>query len=172
MLQQLQHPNIVQFVGFDSKSTGFGDERQFYILTEWVPGGSIHSLLKKGIKLEEGVVKAYTRQVVMLVLVLVLISMPCSTGFMRFRIFALHGCHSQRYQMRQFAVNRNGTSEGDCAAAAAASADVAVSVLPNTAAKVADFGSAKHLETLTMKVRCMRILASMRLCCRRCAQRK
>ena len=22
-----------------SKSTGFGDEKQFYILTEWVPGG-------------------------------------------------------------------------------------------------------------------------------------
>ncbi len=27
---QLEHPNIVRFVGFDSKNTGFGDELQCF----------------------------------------------------------------------------------------------------------------------------------------------
>jgi serine/threonine protein kinase len=39
---------------------------RYYILTEWVPGGSIHALLKKGIRLQENVVKAYVRQVPLL----------------------------------------------------------------------------------------------------------
>jgi serine/threonine protein kinase len=111
-LRKLQHPNIVQFVGFDTKSSGFGDEKQFFILTEWVPGGSIHSLLKKGIKLEENVVKAYTRQVIMggslmmmmlmmlIMLMLLLLLLLLRHHFVHFAGFvwsgvsALHGHHS------------------------------------------------------------------------------
>lgn len=57
LLSTLQHQNIVRYVG----SLAEGDF--LYIFLEYVPGGSIASLLARFGKFDEGVIRVYTHQV-------------------------------------------------------------------------------------------------------------
>jgi serine/threonine protein kinase len=57
MLQSLSHPNIVKYLHVEVSSDASGLD----ILLEYVPGGSVRSLLNKFGKLEERVVRRYTQ---------------------------------------------------------------------------------------------------------------
>ena len=57
LLSRLQHPNIVRYVGISR------EPRALYIFLEYVPGGSIASLLSRFGAFEEGVIQVYTRQI-------------------------------------------------------------------------------------------------------------
>lgn len=57
LLSRLQHPNIVRYVGISRES------RALYIFLEYVPGGSIASLLSRFGAFEESVISVYTRQI-------------------------------------------------------------------------------------------------------------
>ena len=57
MLKDLQHANIVQYIGTERK------EDSLCIFLEYVPGGSLKRLLNRFGPLEEGVVRLYTRQI-------------------------------------------------------------------------------------------------------------
>lgn len=59
MLSALRNPNIVRYLGME-RDEGKG---QLFIFTEWVPGGSIASLLRTFGRLSEGVVRSYTQQI-------------------------------------------------------------------------------------------------------------
>lgn len=61
LMRSLSHPNIVEYIGtkVDVK-TGF-----VYIFQEWVPGGSVASMLKKFGPFQVGVVHAYTQQILL-----------------------------------------------------------------------------------------------------------
>eukprot|EP00668_Euglena_longa_P046440 GGOE01062125.1.p1 GENE.GGOE01062125.1~~GGOE01062125.1.p1 ORF type:complete len:615 (-),score=176.37 GGOE01062125.1:232-2076(-) len=56
LLKALSHPRIVHYLGFSQAGT------KFSILLEYVPGGSIRSLLSKFGKFEESVISSYTNQ--------------------------------------------------------------------------------------------------------------
>ena len=58
LLKQLAHPNIVQYFGTDRRG------ERFTILLEYVPGGSIETVLSEFGALEEEVVRLYMRQAV------------------------------------------------------------------------------------------------------------
>ena len=59
MLRDLQHPNIVRYLGTDlNKDT-------FCIFLEYVPGGRIHGLLRRFGRLDEAVIRVYTRQLLL-----------------------------------------------------------------------------------------------------------
>ena len=58
LMKSLDHPNIVKYLGTD-----VGDNNLLYIFTEWVPGGSLQTLLKKFGRFEEPVTKKYTFQI-------------------------------------------------------------------------------------------------------------
>ncbi len=57
MLMQLQHPNIVGYLGHSFENSNIN------IFLEYVPGGSITTLLKKYGKFQEGLIRMYTRQI-------------------------------------------------------------------------------------------------------------
>jgi len=59
LMKSLSHENIVRYLGSELDS----ESNMFYIFTEWVPGGSITSILNKFGRLTESVVKKYTRQI-------------------------------------------------------------------------------------------------------------
>ncbi|KAG2231320.1 hypothetical protein INT48_001256 [Thamnidium elegans] len=59
LLKDLDHENIVQCLGYDSNVA----EGHLYIFLEYVPGGSISSLLSKYQFFDEPLVKYYTRQI-------------------------------------------------------------------------------------------------------------
>eukprot|EP01065_Artemidia_motanka_P046450 TRINITY_DN7049_c0_g1_i1.p1 TRINITY_DN7049_c0_g1~~TRINITY_DN7049_c0_g1_i1.p1 ORF type:complete len:674 (+),score=58.26 TRINITY_DN7049_c0_g1_i1:60-2081(+) len=58
LLKQLAHPNIVRYLGTSREGSGV------IILMEYVPGGSLAALLRQFGPLQEGVVQAYSRQIV------------------------------------------------------------------------------------------------------------
>lgn len=58
MLRTLNHPNIVKYFGTEISEDFEGVD----ILLEFVPGGSIKSLLDKFMQFDERLVKIYTRQ--------------------------------------------------------------------------------------------------------------
>jgi hypothetical protein len=58
LMESLRHPNIVGLLGTQS------DDRTFAILMEFVPGKSVDSIIKKFGKLNEPVVRSYTKQLV------------------------------------------------------------------------------------------------------------
>lgn len=57
MLSRLVHPNIVRYIGITREETAL------YIFLEYVPGGSIASLVQRFGKFEEPVIRVYTRQI-------------------------------------------------------------------------------------------------------------
>ncbi|KAH8052022.1 protein kinase [Aureococcus anophagefferens] len=59
MMKGLCHPNIVRYLGVDSSNDALA------IFLEYVPGGSLRSLLDKFGKLEEDIVRLYSRQILL-----------------------------------------------------------------------------------------------------------
>eukprot|EP00667_Euglena_gracilis_P001720 EG_transcript_1719 len=57
MMENLQHPNIVRYLGTDRTENGI------YIFMEYIPGGSIASLLKQFGPFQEKLISAYLRQI-------------------------------------------------------------------------------------------------------------
>lgn len=57
IMKKLDHPNITQYLGTSQINN------YLYILTEWVPGGSIKSLISKFGKFTEQIIHAYTSQI-------------------------------------------------------------------------------------------------------------
>jgi serine/threonine protein kinase len=57
ILRRLNHPNIVRYYGTSREGN------QLNIFLEYVPGGSIHSLLQRFGHLTEEVIAVYTRQI-------------------------------------------------------------------------------------------------------------
>ncbi|KAG9017075.1 hypothetical protein FRB90_001854 [Tulasnella sp. 427] len=57
-LLELDHPNIVQYLGFEVT------DRLLRVFLEYVPGGSISSLLRRQGKFDEDVIKFFTAQIV------------------------------------------------------------------------------------------------------------
>jgi len=57
VLSRLVHPNIVRYIGITREETAL------YIFLEYVPGGSIASLVQRFGKFEENVIRVYTRQI-------------------------------------------------------------------------------------------------------------
>lgn len=58
LLSNLNHPNIVRYVGTRR------EPHALYIFLEYVPGGSIASLLVRFGPLDESIIKIYTRQLI------------------------------------------------------------------------------------------------------------
>jgi len=56
-MKRLKHPNIVSYVGTERT------EGMLNIFMEFVPGGSIYSLLQKFGSFSEKVIRVYTRQI-------------------------------------------------------------------------------------------------------------
>jgi hypothetical protein len=59
LMRSLTHPNIVEYIGTKVDSAN----EYVYIFQEWVPGGSVASLLEKFGPFQIGVVQTYTRQI-------------------------------------------------------------------------------------------------------------
>ena len=59
LLRNLEHPNIVQYLGCELDAQG----QTLSILTEWVPGGSIQTLLRKFGRFAIAVTRNYAAQV-------------------------------------------------------------------------------------------------------------
>ena len=58
LMRRLKHPNIVSYLGTERTR-----EDVFTIFMEYVPGGSIHSLLQRFGSFGEQVIRVYTRQI-------------------------------------------------------------------------------------------------------------
>ena len=58
LMKGFSHPNIVAYLGTEMKG-----DNTLYIFTEWVPGGSLQSLLKKFGRFSESVILNYTTQI-------------------------------------------------------------------------------------------------------------
>ena len=56
LMRSLVHPNIVRYLGTDTAVS------TLYILTEWVPGGSVQALVTRFGKLSEPIVRKYAAQ--------------------------------------------------------------------------------------------------------------
>jgi hypothetical protein len=61
LMQTFDHPNIVKYLGAKVDI----DKGVVYIFQEWVPGGSVAHLLKRFGPFSVGVVRTYTRQIVL-----------------------------------------------------------------------------------------------------------
>lgn len=61
LMRSLRHPNIVRYLGTSREEGG----RRLNIFLEFVPGGSIASLVGKFGALDESVVRVYTRQILL-----------------------------------------------------------------------------------------------------------
>jgi len=61
LMKSLDHPNIVKYLGTEMGSET--NSNLLYIFTEWVPGGSLQSLLSKFGKFDEQVTKKYAFQI-------------------------------------------------------------------------------------------------------------
>ena len=59
LMKKLDHPNIVKYLGTEMGETN----SMLFIFTEWVPGGSLQSLLKKFGSFDEAVTKKYSFQI-------------------------------------------------------------------------------------------------------------
>ena len=59
MYRKLKHPNIVGYIGSHLNN----DEQKLYIFLEYVPGGSIASMLERFGQFSEDVARTYARQV-------------------------------------------------------------------------------------------------------------
>lgn len=57
-LEKLDHPNIVQYLGFE-KTKEF-----FSVFLEYVPGGSVGSVLRRHGKFEENIIRSFTGQII------------------------------------------------------------------------------------------------------------
>ncbi|KAG8914839.1 hypothetical protein FRC00_010471 [Tulasnella sp. 408] len=57
-LERLDHPNIVQYLGFE-KTKEF-----FSVFLEYVPGGSVGSVLRRHGKFEENIIRSFTSQII------------------------------------------------------------------------------------------------------------
>ena len=57
VLGQMNHPNIVKYIGCTK------DKDYFNIFLEYIPGGSISSIIEKYGKLNENIIKKYTKQI-------------------------------------------------------------------------------------------------------------
>ncbi|KAG8929694.1 hypothetical protein FRC01_003916 [Tulasnella sp. 417] len=58
ILEKLEHSNIVQYLGFE-KTKEF-----FSVFLEYIPGGSLGSVLRRHGKLEENIIKSFTKQII------------------------------------------------------------------------------------------------------------
>jgi serine/threonine protein kinase len=58
LMRQFQHPNIVSYLGAEIREA----VEQLYIFQEWVPGGSVSSLLRRFGPFSEDMTRRYTRQ--------------------------------------------------------------------------------------------------------------
>ena len=63
LMRSLAHQNIVRYLGTQLGGAGPGSENILSIFTEWVPGGSIHALVKKFGRLADPVIAKYTAQI-------------------------------------------------------------------------------------------------------------
>lgn len=61
LLKDLDHDNIVQYLGYDHDE----EEGHIHIFLEYVPGGSIASVLQKNGQFEEVLVRFFTRQILL-----------------------------------------------------------------------------------------------------------
>ncbi|KAG0174927.1 hypothetical protein DFQ28_003648 [Apophysomyces sp. BC1034] len=61
LLSPLSHDNIVQYLGYDSDE----EEGHLHIFLEYVPGGSIASVLSKSGRFDERLVRFFTRQILL-----------------------------------------------------------------------------------------------------------
>ena len=61
MMKALQHPNIVQYLGCETSRK----KKLFHIFQEWLPGGSIASLLRKFGPFPLAVVRSYLNQILL-----------------------------------------------------------------------------------------------------------
>ena len=59
LLRNLKHPNIVRYLGMEVSSTSLA------IFLEYIPGGSLKTVIDKFGRLEESVVRSYARQVLL-----------------------------------------------------------------------------------------------------------
>ena len=57
VLGRMNHPNIVKYLGCTK------DKENFSIVLEYIPGGSISTIIEKYGKLNESIIKKYTRQI-------------------------------------------------------------------------------------------------------------
>ena len=60
ILRSFRHPNIVRYIGTELTNTNF-----LCIFLEYIPGGSLKSLINKFGSLNENVVKSYSRQLLL-----------------------------------------------------------------------------------------------------------
>ena len=58
-LKSLQHPNIVRYIGTEANA------QTLSIFLEYIPGGSLKTLIDKFGRLEESVAQSYTRQLLL-----------------------------------------------------------------------------------------------------------
>lgn len=59
LLRSLRHPNIVRYIGTETTPTSLS------IFLEYIPGGSLKSLIEKFGMLGESVARSYTRQLLL-----------------------------------------------------------------------------------------------------------
>ncbi len=59
MMKQLKHNHIVSYLG-----TAMKDD-SLYVFLEYVPGGSLHSMLREFGKLDEEIITVYTHQILL-----------------------------------------------------------------------------------------------------------
>jgi mitogen-activated protein kinase kinase kinase len=58
VLRELNHPNVVKYYQTDL----FKETQEIYVLIEYIPGGSLKSLIRKYKRLEESIARNYIRQ--------------------------------------------------------------------------------------------------------------
>ena len=63
LMKNLNHPNIVRYLGSDQVS--LNGETSLWIYMEYVPGGSIHSLIKQFGSFSDSLIERYTYQIVL-----------------------------------------------------------------------------------------------------------